>query len=242
MFRNFSTMLLAGALLLGCAKSAPPLTAAAGQQLAVVSAKDLPPPSGFRNDGTAPVYQLAAFDEVEIDVYGVPEMSKRLVKADAAGRISFPLAGTIEAAGLTTDQLADELQSRLRTYVRRPQVTVNLMKTTGQVVTVDGEVREPGLYPVIGRTTLMRSVALAKGTSEFARLTEVVVFRRVGEQDMAALYDLKAIRNGLYPDPQIYPNDVVIVGNSPARRLFRDVLQASPLLTSPIVAVLSGGQ
>jgi polysaccharide export outer membrane protein len=107
------------------------------------------------------------------------------------------------------------------------------------VITVDGQVREPGLYPVLGRTTLMRAVATAKGTTEFARLQDVVVFRTVGDQQMVALYNLQAIRRGVYPDPEVFANDVVVVGDSPARRLFRDVLQAAPLLVTPLVALLN---
>ena len=42
----------------------------------------------------------------------------------------------------------------------------------------------------------------------------------------------------IYEDPEIFANDVVIVGNNPARRIFRDVLQAAPLLTTPIIALL----
>ena len=98
---------------------------------------------------------------------------------------------------------------------------------------------KPGLYPVVGRMTLMRAVATAKGTTEFARLDDVVVFRTVGDRQMAALYNLGAIRRGAYPDPELYASDVVVVGDSPGRRLFRDILQAAPLITAPIIAYLS---
>jgi polysaccharide export outer membrane protein len=74
--------------------------------------------------------------------------------------------------------------------------------------------------------------------TEFARLQDVVIFRTVGEQQMAALYNLSAVRRGAYPDPEIFAGDVIVVGDSPARRLFRDVLQASPLFVTPIVALL----
>ena len=75
-------------------------------------------------------------------------------------------------------------------------MTVNLKETVSQVITVDGQVTEPGLYPVVGRMTLMRAVATAKGLSEFAKLNDVVVFRTVKGQKLAALYDLHAIRRG----------------------------------------------
>ncbi|MBC7042118.1 polysaccharide export protein, partial [Salmonella enterica subsp. enterica serovar Enteritidis] len=80
------------------------------------------------------------------------------------------------------------------------------------------------LYPVNGRMTLMRAVATAKGTTEFAKLDDVVIFRTVNGQKMAALYNLKAIRQGAYDDPEVFANDVVVVGDSPARRLFKDIL------------------
>ena len=184
-------------------------------------------------------YLIGPFDKLVIDVFGIEELSKKEVQTDASGRISFPLAGIIEAAGKTPAEIESELQDRLRErFVRDPQVTVNLKETVSQVVTVDGQVREPGLYPVVGRMTLMRAVATAKGTSEFAKLDDVVIFRTVENQRYAALYNLKAIRRGLYDDPEVFANDIVIVGNSQSRRLFKDFLQIIPLLTTPLVVAL----
>jgi polysaccharide biosynthesis/export protein len=87
--------------------------------------------------------------------------------------------------------------------------------------------------------TLMRAVATAKGTAEFAKLDDVVVFRTVKSQKMAALYNLKAIRRGYYDDPEVFANDVVVVGNSSARKIFKDALQIAPLLVTPLVYILS---
>ena len=64
------------------------------------------------------------------------------------------------------------------------------------------------------------------------------MFRTVDRKPMAALYNLAAIRRGLYPDPKIYANDVIIVGDSKARRLFQQFLQIAPLLTTPLVIAL----
>jgi polysaccharide export outer membrane protein len=209
-----------------------------GPHLTVVSTTELPPPDGVDVSTGERVYRVGPFDKVSIVVFGVDDLSRTL-QLDAGGRISMPLIGTIEASGKTPTELATEIATRLRgRYMRDPQVTVNLEETVSQVVTVDGQVREPGLYPVVGRMTLMRAIATAKGASEFARLQDVVVFRRVGGRDMAALYNLAAIRRGAYPDPEIFGNDVVIVGDSAARRLFRDILQASPLFLTPIIAIL----
>jgi polysaccharide export outer membrane protein len=222
-------------LLAGCA-GGPPLTP--GPHLTVTQPGTLPPPSAQDLVATSRPYLIGPFDELAVSVFGLPELTQR-IQVDASGTVSLPLAGTIEAGGKTAQQLAREIETRLRgRYVRDPQVTVNVAETVGRVVTVDGEVRTPGLYPVVGRMTLIRTIATAQGTTEFARLQHVVVFRTVNGQNMAALYNLDAIRRGYYEDPEIFANDVVVVGNNPARRIFRDVLTAAPLLTTPIIALL----
>lgn len=184
-------------------------------------------------------YLIGPFDKLVIDVFGIEDLSKKEVQTDASGRISFPLAGVIEAAGKTPAEVEELLESRLRgSYVRDPQVTVNLKETVSQVITVDGQVREPGLYPVVGRMTLMRAVATAKGAAEFAKLDDVVIFRTVKGQKLAALYNLRAIRRGAYEDPEVFANDVVVVGDSKSRRLFKDLLQLIPALSTPIVVAI----
>lgn len=227
---------LAAALGLSACSSGGPLVGS--DKVKIVKQGDLPPPSRVDLATQERPYLIGPFDKIVIDVFGVEELSKE-VQADASGRISMPLVGTIDAAGRTPSELADMIAGALRgRFVRNPQVTINLKETVSQVVTVDGEVREPGLYPVIGRMSLMRAVATAKGTSEFAALDDVVIFRTVNNQRLAALYNLKAIRRGLYSDPEIFPNDVIVVGDSQARRLFKDVMQIIPMLTTPLVVAL----
>jgi polysaccharide biosynthesis/export protein len=185
-------------------------------------------------------YLIGPFDKLIIDVFGIEDLSKKEVQTDASGRISFPLAGIIEAAGRTPGEVEEMLEARLRNaYVRDPQVTVNLKETVSQVITIDGQVREPGLYPVIGKMTLMRAVATARGVSEFAKLDDVIIFRVVDGQNMAALYNLKAIRAGQYSDPEVFANDVVYVGDSQARRMFKDALQALPTILTPVSLLLN---
>lgn len=216
-------------------------TAASGAAngVEVVNSDTLPPPDVSDINSSVRPYRIGAFDKLTVNVFGIEELSQKELQADASGRISMPLAGVIEAGGKTPGELEQEIEARLRhRYVRNPQVTVNLLETVSQVITVDGEVKQPGLYPVIGRMTLMQAVATAKGTSEFARLDDVVVFRTVRGQKMAALYNLKAIRRGAYSDPEVYANDVVIIGDSSARRRFKDILQVLPILTTPLILLL----
>jgi polysaccharide biosynthesis/export protein len=222
------------------------LSACAGQSaiggakgISVVQASEMPAPEQTDLFEQARPYLIGPFDKLSIDVFGVDELDQQDVQTDASGRISFPLAGIIEAAGRTPAEVENEIETRLRQrYIRDPQVTVNLKETTSQVMTVDGQVKQPGLYPVVGRMTLMRAIATAKGADEFAKLEDVVIFRTVKGQQMAALYNLKAIRRGNYDDPEVFANDVVVVGDSKARRLFKDALQVAPLLMTPIILLL----
>jgi polysaccharide export outer membrane protein len=197
---------------------------------------DLPPPTRADQVAVSRPYLVGAFDKLKIDVFGVEDLQKE-VQADASGKFSFPLIGTVDAAGSTPGEISEVIEQRLARYVRNPQVTVNLVDTVSQVITVEGEVNKPGLYPVVGNMTLVRAVATAGGVGELAKLDDVVVFRTIEGQRYAALYNLKSIRAGNYVDPAIYANDVVIVGQSSARRLFRDILAATPLLTTPIVVL-----
>lgn len=224
--------------LAGCASSGGKLLQS-NSGIQVVDSTSLPVPDRTDLIGEDRPYLIGPFDKLTIDVFGIEDLSKKEVQADASGRISFPLAGIIEAAGKTPGELEAVIEEKLRNrFVRDPQVTVNLKETVSQVITVDGNVKEPGLYPVIGRMTLMRAVATAKGTAEFAKLEDVVIFRTVKKQQMAAIYNLKAIRRGTYADPEVFANDVVVVGDSASQRLLKGALTAFPAFASPLILLL----
>lgn len=239
MFLNLIRVLALSLLLTACAHSPPPLVS--NPELTVVPGGVLPPPVAAPGALPGESYVVGVGDELNVTVFGISDLS-RTVLVDAGGRISLPLAGSVVAAGRTLSALEDEIERRLSaSYVRDPQVSVGASEIVSWTMTVDGEVRQPGIYPMTANMTLLRAVASAKGTTEFSKLDDVVVFRTVGEQRMAALYNLEAIRRGAYPDPAIYGEDVIVVGDSPARRMFRDIVQIGPAIAAPIVALLNSG-
>jgi polysaccharide export outer membrane protein len=234
--RSWHAVAIVGAVFAAGCSSGPPLRTT--EYVTVSETGLLPPPTPADLAQPAHPLTVGPFDRLAIEVYGIDELA-RTVQADAAGTIDFPLAGSIQAAGLTPTQVSDEIERRLTgRYVRDPQVLVTVEESANRFVTVDGEVTQPGAVGISGRMSLMQAVARAQGTTEFARLSHVVLFRTVEGRRLAALYDLRAIRAGLYEDPQVYPQDVIVVGTSQARRIFRDVLQGSSLLTTPIIALI----
>lgn len=221
----------------GCGGTPRPLSSS--PTVSVMDDSELPIPLANDMKYNAQAYRIGAFDKLLISVYGLQELTLKEIQTDVSGRISVPLAGPVQAGGLTPAALEVEIAARLKAaHVRDPKVTVNLMEAASETVTVDGEVQKPGVYPVLARMTLMQAVASASGITENAKLDDVVVFRTVEGKRYAALYNMKAIRRGTYEDPHIYPQDIVIVGESSARRMFRDFLQLVPLLTTPLVVAL----
>lgn len=183
-------------------------------------------------------YRIAADDVLRIQVYHEPGLSLEDAQVSAAGMVRMPLIGDVSVAGLTAGEAADVIAARLgERYLVSPQVTLFVKKAVGRRVTLDGEVREPGLYPVDGRLSLLQAVALAKGPTRLAGLDQVLVVRQLDGQRQAALFDLAAIRRGAAPDPEILPGDQVIVGLSRAKAILGGALLAIPALATGFIAL-----
>jgi polysaccharide export outer membrane protein len=210
-------------------------------QVQVLTASSLPEPGPADFSTASRGYVIGPLDELVLDVFDIESLTNREINVDTSGNIAVPIAGSIPAAGRTPAELADAIAERLRAgYVRNPQVSVNVKTAVSQAVTVDGQVTQPGIYPILGDMTLIDAVASAKGLSEFAKLDDVVVLRTVNGQRYAGVYNIAAIRRGNYPDPQIYANDVVVVGDSPQLRRMKDLIAVLPAITSPLIYLLDG--
>lgn len=174
-------------------------------------------------------YRIGALDVLNITVFQVADLSRERAQVDATGNLQMPLIGAIHARGMTTAELAEEIRSRLAAdFLQNPQVSVMVAEAASQKVTVDGAVIEPGVFQMRGATTLIQAVAMAKGPARTAEIRRVAVFRTIDGQRMVALYDLRAIRRGEAPDPQILGDDVVVVDHSRMNALFRDIVSTLP--------------
>jgi len=179
---------------------------------------------------TLMTYRLGPGDVVNISVFSVDSLSGDR-QVDAAGNITMPLIGAVPAAGKSAEELGADLTGQLgKKYLQQPQVTVAVKSAVARTITVDGSVSSPGLYPVADKTTLLKTIAMAHGTSQGANPKKVVVFRQVNGQRHAAAFDLTTIRDGIDPDPIIYANDVVVVDGRQTSQAWITLLQTVPLL------------
>jgi polysaccharide export outer membrane protein len=176
-------------------------------------------------------YHLGVGDVVTLRVYKVDSMSGDQT-IDAGGQIDLPLVGDVQAAGLTTAELETRLKTTLGAkYLTAPSVSVTLKSAIQRTVTVDGSVQQPGLYPVQPTTTLIQTIAMARGTADGANPRRVVIFRQISGQRMAAAFDLVNIRHGESPDPAVYADDIIVVDGSALSKALKTTIQSLPFLS-----------
>jgi len=157
-------------------------------------------------------YQLGPEDNIEISVWKEPDLTKQLV-VRPDGKITYPLVGEIQAAGLTVKQLQGEISKRLAKYVTDANVTVILLKTQHYKIYVTGKVNKPGDF-IVGRPTdVMQAISMAGGLTPFASPKSIVVLRKVGGKDEIYPFDYNAVSRGesLGQNRTLLPGDVVVV-------------------------------
>ena len=176
-------------------------------------------------------YVLRPGDTISIDVFQEEELSVASLLVDEAGYINVPLVGSVLAEGMTTTELGRRIETAYGSrYLRDPNVTVALRQISPRMVAVEGEVNSPGVYQLTRDSTLLSSVAAAGSPKRTAKLDEVLIFREVNGSRVGGRFDLKQIRAGIMPDPQVLPGDVVVVGFSSVRGAYQDILQTIPIL------------
>lgn len=183
------------------------------------------------------LYVIGQQDALEIEVVGAERLSGTYL-TDGQGRISFPLIGLLDVDGLAPNEAADLIANSLQgNYLLNPQVRVIPAEVPPRTVSVGGQVNKPGEYPVPGKQSLLRVINQAGGLAEYADMEDVLVLRTVAGQRYIGAYNIQAIQRGNYADPTVYPNDIVVVGDSPARRRLDNILSFAPLLSTSAILI-----
>jgi len=117
----------------------------------------------------APLVQLGVGDEIRFQVYGQTDMDSVLNVSDN-GTVTIPLAGTVKVAGLSLSDAATQMEKALQDggYLVRPHVTLTVIQSRSQRVSVLGEVKSPGRYTVDSGTTIFDLLAQAGGVTQNA--------------------------------------------------------------------------
>lgn len=155
--------------------------------------------------------RIGGGDLLQISVFGAADYNHDVRVADD-GSIILPLIGQVRAAGLTTRQLAADLQVRLSQggFFNNPQVGVFVKEYATQGVSVLGEVQKPGVYPLLGARTLFDMLSAAQGTTQTAGNQVSIIHRdRPQQPEIVRLtYDAKGAAQSNVP---VLPGDTLIV-------------------------------
>ena len=165
---------------------------------------------------TASAYRIGVDDVVQVSVWRSPELSITApVRPD--GNITVPLVGDVTAAGRLPDEVAKEVQTKLATYVREPQVTVIVDQLRSHEylsrVRVTGAVRTPISVPYRQGMTILDAVLAAGGTTEFAAPDRTELYRKEGDGTRSYTIRLDRIlqKGDLATNYEAQPGDVITV-------------------------------
>jgi len=114
-----------------------------------------------------PLLQLGPGDQVKMEVFGRPEMDTTTYVADD-GSVRVPLAGNVNVGGLSPTAAGQKVESALKEgqFLIDPRVTFTVVQSRSQRVSVLGEVKSPGRYPMESNSTVLDLLAQAGGTTE----------------------------------------------------------------------------
>jgi polysaccharide export outer membrane protein len=121
-------------------------------------------------------YILKPLDEIEINVLGQPEMSRKFT-VGPDGKITFPLIGEVEVKGRTLSEVASLLKEKLKIYIPITDITVNLATSKSVSVYIFGEVKSPGEYKFSEEPTLIKLIAAAGGPTQNANLSKIEIIK-----------------------------------------------------------------
>lgn len=124
-------------------------------------------------------YRLGPADQIRVTVFNEPELTGQFV-VGSQGTIAYPLVGSVRAGGLTVTEFTEALQTALATYVRNPNVSVEVANYRPFFIL--GEVQRPGTYPYSASLTVPNAVATAGGFTYRANRRRVFI-RRANEAE-----------------------------------------------------------
>src|SRR5436305_11653446 len=152
-------------------------------------------------------------DVLAINVWKEPDVS-RSVPVRSDGKISLPLAGEIQASGLTPLKLEQDIASKLQNYISEPEVTVIVQQINSQKFNILGMVMRPGSYSLTNSSTVLDAIAAAGGFRDFAKQKSIYVLRHQPNGTEARLpFNYKDVVKGKNPDQNVklQPNDTIVI-------------------------------
>ena len=159
-----------------------------------------------------PLYRLRKSDVLDIHFTFAPEFDQTItIQPD--GYVALKGAGNFVAEGLTLTELTAEI-AHLYSFMRDPEISVNLKDFDKPFFLAAGQVGRPGKYELRSPTTVTQGIALAGGFTEQSKHSQVVLFRKVSEDFVESrVLNVKAMlaSRKLDEDADLRPGDMLFI-------------------------------
>ena len=201
-----------------------------------------PAPTGL-STGAAAEYRLGSGDAIRISVFQNPDMLLE-TRVSESGTITFPLLGVVRIGGLSISEAEGRIADGLKkgNFVKQPQVTIVVLKVTGNQASVLGQVNQPGRYPLeVADTRLTDLLANARGVAATGGDQVVLTGVRGGkpfrlEVDLPTLFG----PNGREQDVVVLNGDVLWVDRFPMIYIYGEVQKPGQIRLERGMTLLQG--
>jgi polysaccharide export outer membrane protein len=179
--------------------------------LAAVAVACASPPPAPQPASVYPDYLVGAPDVLAITILPEPTIVEQaVVRPD--GKITIQLIGDVQAGGRTPREIGVEIEERIARFKRGASATVAVTTAASSSVTVLGEVRRPGTFPMLKQTRVAEALGHSGGPTQFANLDEIQIVRGEGGSAQVIGVDMAAIRDGdLSTNVQVQAGDIIYV-------------------------------
>jgi polysaccharide export outer membrane protein len=178
----------------------------------------------------ASALRISAGDLLDLQVFDTPELSAKLRVSDK-GEVVVPVVGSVRVDGLTADEAGTRVEQSLRQaqVLKDPHVSVFVVEYATQGVSVLGEVKNPGVYPVLGAHGLLDIISAAGGVT--ATAGKAISVTHKGDPQNPTVVQLG---NGLDITAQtnvgVLPGDIIVVSRSGIVYVVGDLLKPGGFL------------
>jgi polysaccharide export outer membrane protein len=193
----------------------------------------MPPP--VRPDQAT--YVVGPPDQLNITILPDPVIERNtVVRPD--GMISIDLIGDVQASGRNVEQIAKDIEQRVSRFKRDARATVSVISSLSLSVTVFGEVRDPGTFPLTQETRVSHAIGQRGGTTIFGSKKKIRLIRTNGQATQVFIIDLARIQNGdLSSNMMMRGGDMIVVPPNVLARIGYGL----QVLLFPFQQILSAG-
>lgn len=167
---------------------------------------------GAAAQGAEADYHLHAGDSITVSVWKEIDLQRKvMIRPD--GKFSFPLAGEVQAAGRTADEVRVDIEGKLGKYIPEAVVTVIVEDFSGNRIYVIGQVNKPGMFIMNPQLTVLQALSLAGGHTPFAKLDDIAIVRGLGANQKSLPFRYNQVVEGkaLQQNIALESGDVVVV-------------------------------